>query len=697
MNPKATASARGGPFRISRPVFVPILVVSLLWLVPPGGVGSTHGESVLLAHSASVSAVPRALGPVTPAPGSSLAGGPAILALSPPVHWLNVSGSAAGTRPPALSSGAMAYDPLDHEAVYFGGCFRTVCANNQTWVFSNGTWTNITNPQDAPPARYGEMMDYDANMQGVLMFGGHGVGLADLNDTWLFQAGAWVNLTRVSSVTPAPRDYASMAFDPDPEENGSVLFGGNVLGFGCANDTWIWQGYSGWVFLNSSAAPPDSCLTQMAYDPADQAVVLFGCGEGCGPANETWELYSGQWWQVHAPNPTPSYQYGYRFGDALTFDAALSKIVLFGGYSFTGVLNDTWTFSKGVWTNVTASVGPAPPARYLAGMSADSSAFPPLLFGGTTQGLRTGNVNDTWVLEVPPTVELAASPTTSETSATVTVTATVTNGTAPYQELFDFGDGMNAVASSSSTSIAVTHAYLKAGTYSPSVNVTDAAGVKLTSFALPGVRVLVGPVLGPLTEPSQGDPGVALSFTGGVVTNGSSPFTFAWQFGDGGTAPGVNATHAYTAAGTYVGTLTVTDSLGGTAAGTFTVLVHPLPTATIAASPSPPVAASNTTFYGNVSGGTAPYHYSWSFGDGGISSVPYPAHRFSAAGSYTVQLWVNDSFGASVHQSLAVSVTSPSGTGSSGSSGAPYWFWAGVGGLVAVGAVGTVLLLRRPR
>lgn len=40
--------------------------------------------------------------------------------------------------------------------------------------------------------------------------------------------------------------------------------------------------------------------------------------------------------------------------------------------------------------------------------------------------------------------------------------------------------------------------------------------------------------------------------------------SYAWDFGDGGKATGVKATHAYAAAGTYTVTLTVTDNLGAT-------------------------------------------------------------------------------------------------------------------------------------
>jgi len=426
--------------------------------------------------------------------------------------------------------------------------------------------------------------------------------------------------------------------------------------------------------------------------------VLFGCGYGCLIANETWELYSGQWWQVSPPNPIPPY----RYSAALTYDAALSVLVLFGGFGFSGVLNDTWTFSNGVWTNVTALVGPAPPARWLAGMSDDSSAFPPILFGGLNSVFA--EYNDTWVLEVPPTVTLAATPTISEPSASVALTATVKNGTAPYRAVFEFGDGGSALAFSNTTSLVVRHAYTRAGTYVPSVNATDSAGITVASVASAGVRVIAGPTLGALTEPAGGDTGIPIPFTGADVTNGTAPYTFVWRFGDGTTSSGTSASHAYAAAGTYFGSLTVTDALGVSSARTFTELVHPLPAVTIAAAPGAPVALAPITFYGNVSGGSAPYRYSWNFDDGTTSSFPFPAHTFSVAGSYPVQVWVNDSVGGSAHTTLSVSVGSPvspppptGNSSSAGSAGFPSWFWPGLAALIAGGAVGAFVLLRSGR
>jgi PKD repeat protein len=67
-------------------------------------------------------------------------------------------------------------------------------------------------------------------------------------------------------------------------------------------------------------------------------------------------------------------------------------------------------------------------------------------------------------------------------------------------------------------------------------------------------------------------------------------------------------------------------------------------TATAAASPTSGNAPLNVAFTGSASGGTAPYTYSWNFGDGSAtSSVQNPSHTYSAAGTYTATLTVTDS------------------------------------------------------
>ena len=75
---------------------------------------------------------------------------------------------------------------------------------------------------------------------------------------------------------------------------------------------------------------------------------------------------------------------------------------------------------------------------------------------------------------------------------------------------------------------------------------------------------------------------------GAGVDPEGQPLTFSWAFGDGGTASGATATHAYSAANTYMATLTVGDGqLSATTS--FVLTVSTSFTATIMATNTTPI------------------------------------------------------------------------------------------------------------
>jgi PKD repeat protein len=139
----------------------------------------------------------------------------------------------------------------------------------------------------------------------------------------------------------------------------------------------------------------------------------------------------------------------------------------------------------------------------------------------------------------------------------------------------------------------------------------------------------------------------------------SDPLTYAWDFGDGATGTGQRPSHAYATAGAYTVKLTVNDGLVNSAVATTTVTV--IPSQSPIANPGGPYTAQKNiamTLNGSASSdadGDA-LTYSWDFGDGKGGIGAKPSHVYTAAGTYTVTLTVNDGQVNSAPASTTVTV-----------------------------------------
>ena len=127
------------------------------------------------------------------------------------------------------------------------------------------------------------------------MFG----GLADVNpnNTWTYDGTTWT--LESPAVQPLLVYAASAAFDP--EQQGVVLFGGGSGGVD-QNTTWLWdQVGATWARLSTPQSPPAREGAGMTYDAALQRVILFGGQDDDVYFNDTWELSP-----TLSPTPTPT-------------------------------------------------------------------------------------------------------------------------------------------------------------------------------------------------------------------------------------------------------------------------------------------------------------------------------------------------------------------------------------------------------
>jgi len=95
------------------------------------------------------------------------------------------------------------------------------------------------------------------------------------------------------------------------------------------------------------------------------------------------------------------------------------------------------------------------------------------------------------------------------------------------------------------------------------VGVTAAATAPLAVNALPAATAKAS-----TTAPTIGD---SVGFTASV-TDGTSPYSYAWVFGDGAVSSVQNPSHAYSAPGTYPVRLWVNDSVGGSSLATLSLV-----------------------------------------------------------------------------------------------------------------------------
>jgi len=153
--------------------------------------------------------------------------------------------------------------------------------------------------------------------------------------------------------------------------------------------------------------------------------------------------------------------------------------------------------------------------------------------------------------------------------------------------------------------------------------------------------------------------GLACGFTSTSSDPDGSIASYSWTFGDGGTSTLQNPSHSYAAGGTYTVTLTVTDNQGASNAVSHTVTVagaNQAPVASFTKSCSG-LTCSFTSTSSDPDGSIA--SYSWTFGDGGTSTLQNPSRTYAAGGTYTVTLKVTDNRGAWTATSQTVTVTAP--------------------------------------
>ncbi len=236
-------------------------------------------------------------------------------------------------------------------------------------------WVQAASMPPRPMGRGVHGMAFDPHTKTTWLVGGQSIGPLPIGDLWSFREDVWqMVLTRTD--LPARKNFG-IAYDTGRHR--LVVFGGIVGGLVVTptflNDTWeLVDG--NWVQRSTASTPSPRSGQAMAFDEARGRVVLFGGGSD-SPQGDTWE-YDGEEWQQMHPAVSPPARYNAR----LAYDSLRQRVLLFGGQDGDSFA-DLWTWDGANWVEL-GSVGPTPPGRGFFAMTYDRGRDRLVIQGGTT-------------------------------------------------------------------------------------------------------------------------------------------------------------------------------------------------------------------------------------------------------------------------------------------------------------------------
>ncbi len=216
-------------------------------------------------------------------------------------------------------------------------------------------------------------------------------------------------------------------------------------------------------------------------------------------------------------------------------------------------------------------------------------------------------------------------------------------GTSAASYHWDFGDGGTSSAQNPS------HTYTTIGNFTVTETVTNSYGSDTATGQV------VFPAIAAFT------PGATVIQTGDSIaftntSTGTSPLTYAWEFGDGTTSTDTSPSHAFNLAvnsttpcassGSCTVKLTVTNAWSDPQApSTATATINFKPRAGFTPGQTT-IQVGDTVSFTNTSTGNETLDYAWNIGDGATSIEKNPQHQYLTAGNYPVTLTVSNSYGS---------------------------------------------------
>lgn len=428
--------------------------------------------------------------------------------------------------------------------------------------------------------------------------------------------------------------------------NGGPVFEGasvalNAAGTDVTGDPLTWS----WTLGDGTTDSGDSITHVYAEDGSYTATATADDGDG-GTASGTTTVVVN-----NAPptitsitNDGPQAE-----ADTVTFTATATD---------PGGVNDPLTYA---WDFGDGATGSGATATHPYG---DDGTYIATLTVTDDEGASVSSTTTVTVTNANPTVTAVNSDSPRDEASTVSFSATGTDPAGagdPLTWTWDFGDGTTGTGASP------TKVYADDGTYTVTATADDGDGGTATGSTT--VTILnVAPVVGPIVDdaPAEETETVLFSVTASDVAGANDPLAYAWDFGDGNTATGTSVSNAYADDGTYTVVVTVTDGDGGVSTSSTTVsITNVAPSVVALLGDTAGAVGASLPFVAlgdDPAGAADPLTYGWDFGDGTTASGDTSTHAWSAPGTYTVTLTVDDGDGGTASGTLSVAISNPGPT-----------------------------------
>ncbi len=282
----------------------------------------------------------------------------------------------AGSRPSARHDHSLV---TDGQHLYLFGGRNASSTRSDFWSYdiASNAWTQSSG--FGPQPRFGHNAIWDSARKLIVLFGGQD-GSTFYNDVWEFDPAQalWAQVS-FSGPSPDPRYGAAAAFDGAEH----LLVSHGFTTQGRFDDTWRYDlAARTWTNVTPAGQKPiKRCLIRGAWDSLKERLIIFaGQTDGTPFLDDLWAWSTITDWQALARIPHPDARNLY----AMVFHDTGAQIILFGGNTAQGAVNDLWSFhSNGEnWTQFPID-GEPPSPRYGHDMAIATEAPSIYVFGGT--------------------------------------------------------------------------------------------------------------------------------------------------------------------------------------------------------------------------------------------------------------------------------------------------------------------------